>query len=388
MKIAIDIRALQDKRHSGVQEYLLSLLKELLRFDHKNSYCLFSSGRKRFSNKAIQNLVAQYSNLQIKHLYIANKLLALCWYFSNWPNLDKFLGYPDIFFAPNLNILPKHILSKTIVTFHDLSFERFPEFFSWKSKLWHWVIRPRLLAQKARAILTVSDSTKQDLKELYGISSSKIKVIPLGKDKSLKMLKGTNKALKAVKKKYNLPDRFILYLGTIEPRKNIIGIIRAYALLRKTGKFCGYQLVLVGPKGWLFKKIFREAKKSSYNKNIFFIGPVQQEERLYLYNLASLFVYPSFFEGFGLPPLEAMTCGVPVIASNRSSLSSVVGEAAIMVDPYRVGEITWAIEEILKDRQLYKELRKRGLVRVKKFSWENTAKGTLKLFRKTQGYKI
>jgi len=387
MRIAIDIRALQDKRHSGVQEYLLNLLEELLKIDKKNQYIFFSSGQKILEHKDIQTLIKEYSNVDKRHLHFSNKILTICWRFFNWPNLNKVLENPDIIFAPNLNILPKNILSKTVITFHDLSFKRFPEFFSFKSRLWHKFIGIRLLAEKCKAVIAVSSSTKEDIKIFYGILDKKIRIIPLGKKEKLKMLtlgarSNDKKKIEIIKKKYKLSDKFILYLGTLEPRKNIVGIIRAYNLLRRNNKFNEYKLVLTGPKGWLFKKIFREAKKSPYARDIVFTGPILRNNRIYLYNLASIFLYPSFLEGFGLPLLEAMACGLPIITSNRSSLPSVVADVAVMVDPYRIGDIAWAIKEILEDKKLYEELRKRGITRAEKFSWRKTAEETLILFYK------
>lgn len=385
MKIAIDVRALQDKIHSGVQEYLLNLLKNILEIDQKNEYILFSAGYKKFNHQKLQNLVEQHKSIEIKHLRLPNKLIAVCWRFLNWPNLDEFLGKPDLLFAPNLNILPKDILKKTVITFHDLSFKRFNEFFSLKSKLWHNYINPTMLAKDSRAIIAVSESTKQDIKKFYKVKDEKIYVIALGRGEGsndFEKIKNSKKILKKTKNKYNLPDKFILYLGTLEPRKNIIGIIKAYNLIRKNPYFAQYGLVLAGPKGWLFRKTFQEIEKSCYKKDIIVTGALSQEEKLIFYTLASVLIYPSFFEGFGLPPLEAMSYGLPVVTSNRSSLPSVVGDAGIIVDPYSIGSLAWAIEEILRDRSLYQKLKKRGLERAKFFSWRETAKETLKLFGK------
>jgi len=389
MKIAIDIRALQDKIHSGVQEYLLNLLENALEIDQKNEYVLFSIGYRNLNHQKLQELVKGHKNITTKHLKLPNKLITFCWRFFSWPNLNKILNNPDIIFTPNINILPKNIINKTIITFHDLSFKRFPEFFSFKSRLWHKFIGIGLLVEKCRAIIAVSSSTKQDIKKFYGIPGKKIKIIPLGRKKEPKIIlsktkENNRKKITMIKRKYKLPDKFILYLGTLEPRKNIIGIIRAYNLLRKNNKFNTYKLVLAGPKGWLFKKIFKEAKKSFYGQDIIFTGPILRDDRIYLYKLATIFIYPSFLEGFGLPPLEAMACGLPAITSNRSSLPSVVANAAVMVDPYRIGDITWAIEEILGDKNLYEELRRTGFARARKFSWKKTAERTLDVFKKSK----
>jgi len=381
MKIAIDIRALQEERHSGVQEYLLNLLEALLAIDKKNQYLLFSSGYTNPLKKpAIRQLLKKYSQVKSRHLAFPNRVLNLCWKFSNFPDLEKFLGHPDVFFAPNINIIPQKLLLKTILTFHDLSFERFEKFFSPKGRLWHKFIRPKFLAQRAQKLIAVSSATAQDLVTLYGIYPSKIKIIPLGIKKTFKPLRNKEDYPKKIKKKYHLPPKFILYLGTLEPRKNVEGLIRAYNILRKEKEFKSYKLVLAGPKGWLWKKIIQAAKNSPFSQDIIFTGPILRHERVYIYNLAHLFVYPSFLEGFGLPPLEAMASGVPVISSNRSSLPSVVGQGGILIDPYRIEELVWAMKEILKDKNLYLYLRSQGIKQAERFSWQKTAQQTLDCF--------
>jgi glycosyltransferase involved in cell wall biosynthesis len=375
-KIAIDIRALQDKRHSGVQEYLLNLLDSFFKNNCQNDYILFYTGLKKQKLWTTSELIKKYDNVSWRSLKLPNKFLSFVWRFFNWPNLDKFLDYPDIFFAPNLNILPQHILKKTVITFHDLSFERFPEFFSLKSRLWHKFIRPSFLAREAKKIISVSSSTKQDIVSLYKVKETKIQVIKLGRQKDFKRVENKLE-LKKFKEKLALPNKFLLYLGTLEPRKNIQGILEAYFILRRSNKLKDYKLVLAGSKGWLFKRFFNQVKKSSYANDIIFTGAIKREDRASLYSLAQIFIYPSFLEGFGLPPLEAMACKLPVITSNRSSLSEVVHNAAIMIDPYRVGQIAWAIEELLNNVELYQKFQEEGYMLSKNFDWEKTAQKTL-----------
>jgi len=176
-------------------------------------------------------------------------------------------------------------------------------------------------------------------------------------------------------KKYNLPDKFILYFGTIEPRKNIIGLIRAFELLRKKQPI---KLVIAGAKGWLYQDIFKAARQSKYRREIIFTGFVEETDKPYLYNLAELFVYPSFFEGFGFPPLEAMACGVPTIVSRTSSLPEAVGQGALMIDPYHTDELAWAMEIVLSNQDLRGRLIQEGIAQAKKFSWPKCARQTLK----------
>jgi len=174
-----------------------------------------------------------------------------------------------------------------------------------------------------------------------------------------------------------LPEKFILYFGTLEPRKNLVGLIKAYEILRQKYKIDDYKLVIAGSPGWLDKKIFFAAKKSPYSSDIKFTGFVAAEDKVYLYNLATLFVYPSFFEGFGFPPLEAMACGVPVICSNTSSFPEIASQASLLADPYNFSEIAWAMNEILSDHNLVQDLISKGIKSVKKFSWDRCARETL-----------
>jgi glycosyltransferase involved in cell wall biosynthesis len=286
--------------------------------------------------------------------------------------------------------------------FYDLSFLRFPKFFSFSKRIWHQFMLPKRQAQKAGIIVAISESTKQDLVSFYKIDPNKIKVIYPGIDNKFRVISDKTKLIE-IKDKYRLSDDFILYFGTIEPRKNILGLIKAFEEIKKEkfGKildvnwqgfegvvrgqkdkifdFSKLKLVIAGTKGWLCKEVFEQVKNSNLKDDIIFTGFVSEEDKVYLYNLAKVFVYPSFFEGFGLPPLEAMACGVPTVASNKSSLPEVVGNAAIMINPQNLNEISWAKKEILENQELSDYLIRTGLKRAKQFDWDNTAKEILKL---------
>ena len=189
-----------------------------------------------------------------------------------------------------------------------------------------------------------------------------------------------------IKEKYKLPYKFVLYLGTIEPRKNIRAVIRAFDQFHKfsyeskNDGLLKYKLVIAGERGWLSQEIFEEIKLTRGSKSIFFAGKIPHEDKKYIYNLASLFIYPSFFEGFGFPPLEAIKCGVPVIASNNSSLPEIVGKGGILIDSDRPSEIYWAMKEILTKKELRETLIRNGLEKAKEFDWKKTAKLTRELF--------
>jgi glycosyltransferase involved in cell wall biosynthesis len=250
-------------------------------------------------------------------------------------------------------------------------------------------------AKKADKIMADSFSTKEDLVNIYKIDPAKIKVVYLGVSKDFKPIKKDNPQLKRVRKKYSLPASpsggpkpFILYFGTIEPRKNLILLIKAFEALKEKTIWKGFEgdvfsdlkLVIAGAKGWLYKDIFKEVENSKYKKDIIFTGFVDDKDKPHLYNLANLFVYPSFFEGFGFPPLEAMACGVPTIVSNASSLPEIVGDGAVMIDPYNVDELAFAIRKVLEDKDLRENLIKKGLKQAKKFSWDKTAQEVLEVF--------
>jgi len=250
-------------------------------------------------------------------------------------------------------------------------------------------------------IIAVSESTKNDIVELCGIDHKKIKVIYSGIEKeyqkinfqipnkfkiqNLKEAAGQSELyeLRKVKDKYNLPEKFILFLGTVEPRKNIEGLISAYNMFRDKAEvrhrapdagLHGYKLIIAGGKGWKSEGVYKKWKESKYKDDIKFLGYVDKKDKVYLYNLASLFVYPSFYEGFGFPPLEAMACGTPVITGFSSSLPEIVGNAGLMVDPYNIADMTSAMERILSDEELKNYLTQKGLERAKMFDWKKTAR--------------
>lgn len=379
MKIAIDLRSLSEGRRSGVEEYILNVVSYLLYIDPHNAYVLFKSGVKDWQ---FTRELARYQNNSAieKRLKIPNRILNLSLKIFREPLLDAVSGKPDIFFMPNINIGPLSSRGKKIITFHDLSYEVYPEYFSLKRRLWHTFINPKKQAWEAHKIIAISESTKNDLINIYRIPSEKIKVVYSGINQKFQPIFWNDLRLKKVKEKYKLPDRFILYLGTIEPRKNIVGLIKAFELLKEDKKETeDLRLAIAGIKGWLYDEIIETAKMSLYRKDIFFTGFIDDEDKLFVYNLAEVFIYPSFYEGFGFPPLEAMACGIPTITSNVSSLPEAVGNGAIMVDPYNIDEIAESIQLCVSDKELRNTLREKGLAQARKFSWIKTAKQILDL---------
>jgi len=386
MRIGIDVRCLIEGRRTGIEEYTLNLLKNIFEIDSKNEYVLFWNSFRKPKTKL--KWVKKYKNVSIKKFDYPNKLLNFCFWYLQWPKIDLLLGGVDAVFFPNIIFGSVSRKAKTIVTMHDLSFERYPEMFSLVRRWWHIFINPKAFCKKADKIIAVSQSTKNDLVSLYGIKPEKIKVIYSGIDEDFKVLDRNDQQLLQVKDKYALPYKFILYFGTIEPRKNVIGLIRAFnalqdlALNSSNAELEKYSLVIAGQSGWLSAEIYQEIKRSKYKEKIKVIDSVPSEDKRYIFNLASLFVYPSFFEGFGFPPLEAMACGVPAIVSNNSSLPEIVEDGAIMIDPHKPDEIFQAMREILLSRELGEKLKKDGLKQARKFQWKKTAEEFLELLKK------
>ncbi len=365
-----------------MEEYTLNLLRNIFETNKENEYILFFNSFR--PAKADFSWLKKYENVKLKKFNYPNKLLNfLFWYFA-WPKIDQMIGGADLIFMPNIIFGSVSKKTRLIVTVHDLSFERYPETFSVKRRFWHIFINPKKICERADKIITVSESSKNDIMDLYGITAKKIKVIYSGVSDRFKAISRNDGNLIRVKEKYQLPYKFILYLGTIEPRKNIKGIIRAYGQLRKDvagdeklKELLDYKLVIAGSVGWLSVKIFSEIEKSEFRDNIKVINFVDDVDKEFVFNLASLFIYPSFFEGFGFPVLEAMSCGVPVVTSNSSSLPEIAGDAAILVDPDKPQEICDAMKDVLINGELRSKLIERGLVRSKEFSWQKTARLTL-----------
>lgn len=372
------MRCLAEGRTTGVEEYTLNLLENLFQLDKENEYVLFFNSFQPI--KADFSWLEKYSNVRLKKFRFPNKLLNLSFWYLGFPKIDKLVGGADIVFLPNIIFGSVSNEAKLLATIHDLSFERFPETFSWKRRLWHIFINPKKICRRAQKIIAVSDSTKNDLEALYGIEPKKIEVILSGISEDFMPVSRNDRKLIEVKERYNLPYKFILFLGTIEPRKNIAALIHAFdsfknfASAKKDDQFAKLKLVVAGQKGWLGEKIDREIERAKYKKDIMVINFVPVADKLFLLNLATLFVYPSVFEGFGFPPLEAMKCGVPVITSNNSSLPEVVGDGGIMVNFDKPDEIEKAMREILENPDLHARLKESGIKKANEFNWQKTAK--------------
>lgn len=376
MRIGIDIRCLAEGKRTGVEEYTIALLSGLFEQFPEDEYVLFFNAWK----KTVPDFLwaTKYPNVTLKAFHFPNKLLNLSLWYLHFPKLDRLIGGTDIFFLPNLNFSAVSKKTKLVVTAHDLSFEIFPETFSFKRRAWHFFINFRSLVLSADKVIAVSQSTKNDLIDYYGVPEKKIDVIHSGIGNQFHLMNRNDTELVQVQEKYRLPYKFILSLSTFEPRKNIPALISAFEALMDLNHpaLSKYMLVIAGTRGWKYRETFQAIIHSPYRKQILLTGFVADSDKRALYNLASVFVYPSFYEGFGFPPLEAMACGIPVITSHSSSLPEIVGDAGLLIDPYQPDELFQALKQILLDQELTDTLRKKSEERAKQFQWEKTVKKT------------
>jgi glycosyltransferase involved in cell wall biosynthesis len=241
-------------------------------------------------------------------------------------------------------------------------------------------------ARRAAAIITVSRSAKADIVRLLGVPPEKVHVIYEAPGPAFRPLTGSQEGagqnqseLAATRSTYNLPQQYILHVGTLEPRKNLVRLMEAFARLRRGGTI-PHHLVLVGQPGWKWGQILAAVDRLALSKVVHFLGYVPDQRLPAIFNLAEALVYPSLYEGFGLPVIEAMACGLPVITTARGALPEVAGEAAVMVDPLDADDIAQGIQRVIDDRSFHRALRARGLERARRFSWSKTAEQTRQVY--------
>lgn len=283
---------------------------------------------------------------------------------------------PDIFFSPS-HYGPRYSPCPSCISIMDLSYLHFPDLFLKKDlhQLRQWT---KYSIEKAFRIFTISEFTKNDIIKEYNIDEKKIIVTYPGYDKTIynSELPDFENITGNIKKKYGVSDKYLLFVGTLQPRKNILRLIDCFEKLIKKNNY-NLQLLIAGKKGWLYEEITEKLKERDLNKNIILADFVKSEELPYLYKGAQCLVLPSLYEGFGIPIIEAMACGCPVVASKVSCIPEITGDAAVLVDPYSTDDIAKGIQKILTDKNTGKKLKEKGLTRVKKFDWMTAAKKTL-----------
>jgi len=373
LRIGIDYTA-GISQGAGIGRYTRGFVRSLAKLDPRNQYVLFHASPR---GKVIAGAMIDAPNFHRCGVHLSERTLAILWHRLRVPlPINVFTGHVDLFHAPDYTLPPVR-RAAAVVTVHDLSFLLYPECADHGLRAY---LERAVLSSVGRADFVVVDSlsTRNDLICLLDVPPTKVAVVYPGLDERFHPLAG-DPALAEVKARWGLERPFILNVGTLEPRKNQARLIQAYALLKERTSF-PHQLVIAGGRGWLCEDIFRRVNELGLKRDIHFLGYTAEDDLPALYSLADLFVFPSLYEGFGLPPLEAMACGTPVVVSNSSSLPEVVGDAAIQVRPVDTDALATALEQALGDHVLRQELRAKGLARARLFTWEAAAQQLLGIY--------
>jgi glycosyltransferase involved in cell wall biosynthesis len=369
MRIGIDATALP-AQPVGAGHYIIQLITAFAKMDLDFKFIVFVQKSKR----ALFDIPTN-ENLQWKIVSDISPMYRLIWEQTIFPRLVK---RSDLDLLHSLHYTqPVRLGCSSVVTIHDMTFFLFPHLHT-RAKRLFFPIAIRSSFRRADALVTISESTRQDSIRLLDVPPQKIFTTQLGKTVEFREVKDRDK-LTEVREKYNLPDSFILYVGLVEPRKNIPFLLKAYKSLVVEG--IQHNLVVVGRFGWMYQEVFKQIEELGLEDRVQFTGYLPQDDLPMVYNLASLFVYPTKYEGFGLPALEAMACGTPVITTKISSLPEIVGDAGILIPPGDKQALTGAMAEVLRDSTLSNQLSTRGLQRSEYFTWERTAQETMKVYK-------
>ncbi|HEY67173.1 MAG TPA: glycosyltransferase family 4 protein [Thermoflexia bacterium] len=364
MRIGIDARIVHYAR-GGISNYVLHLLEALAALDADTDYCVLYSRKDRDPPLPGPNFHP-----------------VACWTPSHH-RLERWaLGVEiarlglDLLHSPDF-IPPAGGTSRSVITIHDLNFLYYPQFLTAESRRYYnqqieWAVR------RADHILADSHATKSDLTSLLDVPPEKVTVVHLAANPAFHPLPKAQ--ARQVAAQYGLEPEYLLFVGTLEPRKNLPGLLHAYRLLLDAGVTTA-PLVLVGGKGWLYNRIFERIEVLRLSEQVRFLNDVPDADLPGLYSAASVLAMPSFYEGFGLPALEAMACGTPVVVARRASLPEVVGEAGLLVDPDDPDDIARALARVLTEEPLRTKMRELGLAQAARFTWEETARRTLEVYR-------
>lgn len=368
MKIAIDARGVNWYKGTGIGTYTENVLRQLLNIDKENYYHVYWSGDNydKFNNE--ENSKVIMTSRKHKRFFQQS-------YFPNNIRKEKI----DLFHVPQNGIgLSENVTCKTMITIHDLIPYIMPETVG-RGYLMEFLKAVPPIIERCDGILTVSNWSKKDILKFFPVDENKIFVTPLAADSKYKVL-DKEKCKHIVEKNLNIKKPYILYIGGFSPRKNVRSLIMAFAkICKEINQEC--QLVIVGSLKDDGNALKALTERLRIDSKVVFTGFVEEDMLPYLYNGAEVFVYPSFYEGFGLPPLESMSCGTPVITSNVSSIPEVVQDAGILIDPYDTSNLINALGNLINNDNLKKELSSKGLLKAAEFSWDRTAVQTLEAYK-------
>lgn len=372
MRIAIDAHSVGTGL-GGNESYATNLIEALAAIDQANRYTLYVTKR-----EAVERFGNRWPNFSVRSTLPHTPLIRIPLTLSAELRRNPVDVLHVQFTAPPFSPCP------VVVSIHDLSFEHLPQTFKWRSRK-QLRITVRRTARQASQVIALSEYARNDIVNTYQVSPEKISVIPLSAGDSFRPIRNEEE-LQRVRQTYGIKGEYMLSVGAIQPRKNLSRLVAAYSRLRHAKPEVKLpKLVLAGKCAWLYDETLRAIKELELSDAVIVTGYVPERDLPALYSGALCFIYPSYFEGFGLPPLEAMQCGVPVIVGDRTSLPEVVGDAGILVDPFDVDALAAAIEKVISDSNLRTELSLQGLARAKLFNWQETARQTLAVYRKAAG---
>ena len=383
MRIGIDYTAAARQR-AGIGRYTRELVTALLALVGQDAilpykYVLFAATgglpRAHWQREANRLRAIRHSPLAIRQFPLSDEWLARLWHRARLPiPVETITGPLDVFYSPDFVLPPTRRRTRTLLTVHDLSFLHYPEAFVPKLRRYLERVVPRSIA-RADLVLADSAATQADIVSLLGVSPDKVQVLYSGVHPRFRPQPEPGEA-EHIRARYGLDKRpYILSLGTVQPRKNYVRLIRAFTQLTTQPT---HQLLIAGGRGWLYEDILAEAEK--HGDRVRILGFVDEADLPALYRHAALFAFPSLYEGFGLPVLEAMACGVPVVCSDASSLPEVAGDAALLVHPLDTGALAQALARVLEDTDLRREMIAKGLAQATRFTWEQAARQLLAAF--------
>jgi glycosyltransferase involved in cell wall biosynthesis len=375
VNIGIDATALPPQP-VGAGNYIIQIIRALAELGEDASYTVFAQphGRELIG-------LAEGNNLRFEMVSEMPPARRLTWEQTRLPSLLR-RSRVDLLHSLHYTMPLRHPV-KQVVTLHDMTYFLFPALHTF-SKRYFFRAFIKLSGRQADALLADSESTRRDAIRLAGIPAGKITTALLGVTPEFTPIKNPEK-LHRVAEKYQLPGRFILFVGLLEPRKNVITLLRAYQQNRP--ELEGRRLVIVGRKGWMYNQLQQIVGELNLGEDVHFTGYVEQADLPAVYNLADVFVYPSIYEGFGLPVLEAMACGTPVITTNVSSMPEITGEAGILVPAVDTAALGSALRSILSDPTLQQKISQEGLQRAAAFTWQHTARLTFDVYQRVLANK-
>jgi glycosyltransferase involved in cell wall biosynthesis len=364
MRVAIDTRKIHD---FGIGTYIRNLLRQLARIDQNTEYVLLCRepdlGIAAQLGPNFRGVVEPSPN------YSLREQIHVPWVLRR--------ERPDVYHAPHY-VLPPAVRCRSVVTIHDCIHLMFPQYLPNRAAYAYARASMWAAARRSDRILTVSEASKRDILHFFNVKPEKIVVVYNAIDEHFSATPSDEQVAR-IRERYQLDHKFVLYVGNIKPHKNLVRLIEAFSQLRRTHD--DLKLLIIGDEISKLPALRRAVHRNKLHKFVRFLGYLKDDTLTVLYRLASVFVFPSLYEGFGLPPLEAMASGTPVVTSNVSSLPEVTGDAAVLVDPYDVDSISDGMRRVLEDPRLAEELRIKGLLRAREFSWERSVEKTQRVYR-------